>query len=125
MVFCSMIRSLLFLHLILTALPVDARPELRIEENKENSTEITRDTEMINLGRDIGWIDATCSWFGWGILVLRIPRQVFWLSQKKSKKSMGLICMHGLLSELQRDIQAVNQCFQAYNCLFSFMLTQI
>ena len=70
MVFYSMIRSLLFLHLILTALPVDARPELRVEENKENSTEITRDTEMINLGRDIGWIDATCSWLGWGHLSL-------------------------------------------------------
>ena len=65
-----MIRSLLLLQLILTSLPVDARPELRVEENKENSTEITRDTEMINLGRDIGWIDATCSWFGWGHLSL-------------------------------------------------------
>ena len=65
-----MIRSLLFLHLILTALPVGARPELQVEENKENSTEITRDTETINLGRDIGWIDATCSWFGWGHLSL-------------------------------------------------------
>ncbi|NMO83945.1 penicillin amidase [Cyanobacteria bacterium 150NLHA] len=70
MVFCSMIRSLLLLQLILTALPVDARPELQVEENKENSTEITIDTGMINLGRDIGWIDATCSWFGWGHLSL-------------------------------------------------------
>ena len=70
MVFCSMIHSLLLLQLILTSLPVDAQPELRVEENKENSTEITRDTEMINLGRDIGWIDATCSWFGWGHLSL-------------------------------------------------------
>ncbi len=54
MVFCSMIRSLFLLQLILTSLPVDARPEIRVEENKENSTEIRRDTEMINLGRDIG-----------------------------------------------------------------------
>ncbi|KZR72080.1 hypothetical protein PMIT1313_00165 [Prochlorococcus marinus str. MIT 1313] len=65
-----MMRSLLFLQLIFTALPVDARPELRVEENKENPTEMTRDAEMINLGRDIGWIDATCSWFGWGHLSL-------------------------------------------------------
>ncbi len=65
-----MIRSLLLLQLILTSLPVDARSELRVEESTENSTEIIRDTEMINLGRDIGWIDATCSWFGWGHLSL-------------------------------------------------------
>ena len=70
MVFCSMIRSLLLLQLILISLPVDAKPELGVEESIENSTEITRDTEMINLGRDIGWIDATCSWFGWGHLSL-------------------------------------------------------
>ena len=86
MVFCSMIRSLLLLQLILTSLPVDARPELRVEENKENSTEIMRDTEMINLGRDIGWIDATCSWFGWGRLSLEEYQGKYFGDHRRNRK---------------------------------------
>ena len=89
MVFCSMIRSLLLLQLILTALPVDARPELQVEENKESSTEITIDTEMINLGRDIGWIDATCSWLGWGHLSLENVKTSISVVTEEIKKEHG------------------------------------
>ncbi|WP_063395101.1 hypothetical protein [Prochlorococcus sp. MIT 1306] len=89
MVFCSMIRSLFLLQLILTSLPVDARPELRVEESKENSTEITRDTEMINIGRDIGWIDATCSWFGWGHLSLENTKTSISVITEEIEKEHG------------------------------------
>jgi len=89
MVFCSMIRSLLLLQLILISLPVDAQPELGVEENKDNSTEITRDTEMINLGRDIGWIDATCSWFGWGHLSLENTKTSISVITEEIEKEHG------------------------------------
>ena len=89
MVFCSMIRSLLLLHLMLASLPVAARPELRVEENKKNSTEISRDAEMINLGRDIGWIDATCSWFGWGHLSLENTKTSISVITEEIKKEHG------------------------------------
>ena len=89
MVFCSMIRSLLLLQLILTALPVDAQPELGVEENKDNSTEVKRDTKMINLGRDIGWIDATCSWLGWGYLSLENVKTSVSVVTEEIKKEHG------------------------------------
>ena len=84
-----MIRSLLLLQLILTSLSVDARPELRVEENKENSTEISRDAEMINIGRDIGWIDATCSWLGWGHLSLENTKTSISVVTEEIKKEHG------------------------------------
>ncbi|KGG33998.1 putative Penicillin amidase [Prochlorococcus sp. MIT 0703] len=84
-----MIRSLLLLQLILSSLPVDAQPELGVEENKDNSTEITRDTEMINLGRDIGWIDATCSWFGWGHLSLENTKTSISVITEEIEKEHG------------------------------------
>lgn len=58
------------LILILVAIPVTANTKEVVEASNSSPTEIERDTEMINLGRDLGWIDATCSWFGWGHLSL-------------------------------------------------------
>ena len=89
MVFYSMIRSLLLLQLILISLPVDAKPKLGVEEDKDNSTEITRDTELINLGRDIGWIDATCSWFGWGHLSLENTKTSISVITEEIEKEHG------------------------------------
>ena len=89
MVFCSMIRSLLLLQLIMISLPVDAQPELGVEENKDNSTEVKRDTKMINLGRDIGWIDATCSWLGWGHLGLANVKTSISVVTEEIKKEHG------------------------------------
>ncbi|HJO78479.1 MAG TPA: penicillin amidase, partial [Prochlorococcaceae cyanobacterium Fu_MAG_134] len=67
-----MSKLLLFMQLILilVAIPVTANTKEVVEASNSSPTEIERDTEMINLGRDLGWIDATCSWFGWGHLSL-------------------------------------------------------
>ena len=65
-----MSHLLLLMHLILVTMPVAANPKEDIKTNNGSETELTRETEMINLGRNIGWIDATCSWFGWGHLSL-------------------------------------------------------
>ena len=89
MVFCSMIRSLLLLQLILTSLPVYAQPELGVEAEKDGSIEVKRDTEMINLGRDIGWIDATCSWLGWGYLSLENVKTSVSVVTEEIKKEHG------------------------------------
>jgi len=89
MVFCSMIRSLLLLQLILTSLPVYAQPELGVEAEKDGSIEVKRDTEMINLGRDIGWIDATCSWFGWGHLSLENTKTSISVITEEIEKEHG------------------------------------